>query len=212
MFTLKPSHSSRFLLVLAIQLAFSLAGIAAVAETDVPGGDVFGTWTADASPYLVHGNIAVPTDSILTIESGVDVIFQGGYGLTVHGIMNAEGTEADSIRFTATSSWHGITFGNAVDASQVCYTVFSDPTTVTLDCSNSSPAISHCRISDGGFAGILVNESGNPVITHSTISDSGIGIWWYSPANGIISNCVIASSIVCSATIPPTPMGAQFSA
>ena len=77
MSSLKTSHLSRLLLVLAIQFTFLLAGTAVVAETIVPAGDVFGTWTAGGSPYLVQGNIMVPGGSILTIEPGVDVSFQG---------------------------------------------------------------------------------------------------------------------------------------
>ena len=181
-------------LMIAFTLPFSLApGINSVsAETIVPGGSVSGTWTVSGSPYLIQGNINVPADSTLTIEPGVQVSFQGGYGLTVNGLLEAVGTEADSIRFTAVSWWNGVTFNNAVDVSHVSYTSFSGES-ATLACDNSSPEISHCRIS-GGLYGILVTDLGRPNLAHCTISDNYRGIFWQGSASGIISDCVIAGN------------------
>lgn len=51
----------------------------ASADTIVPGGNVSGTWTASGSPYLVQGKILVPSGQTLTIQPGVQVIFQGSY-------------------------------------------------------------------------------------------------------------------------------------
>jgi len=82
-------------------------------QTNIPAGYVSGTWTSVASPYIIQGNIEIHYDSTLIIEPGVDVLFDGSYKLTVHGLLNASGTEADSIRFTAIDTvigWQGIEF------------------------------------------------------------------------------------------------------
>ena len=91
----------RFVTILIPIIAATLAS----GSTVVPAGNVSGTWTAGGSPYLVEGNISIAPGTLLTIEAGVSVIFQGTYGLTVSGILEAAGTEADSIRFTPSTSW-----------------------------------------------------------------------------------------------------------
>jgi len=196
----RTSRLTRLALVSAVQFPLLLAGLSAIAATTVPGGNVSGTWTAAGSPYLVQGDIAVPIDSTLTIEPGVEVSFQGWYGLTVNGYLQAQGAEADSIRFTASSSWGGVTFTNPSVVSHVVYTSFSDSVTgflpSVLTCDNSSPDISHCRISGGGTSGaaIRARNSGNPRLAHSTICNNALGIWWDSYVSGTISDCVIASN------------------
>jgi len=83
-------------------------------STDIPAGNVSGTWTIDQSPYNILGSITVPPDLILTINPGVQVVFNGHYGITVEGKLIAQGTDNDSGRifFTSSrnSSWGGISF------------------------------------------------------------------------------------------------------
>lgn len=91
-------------------------------QTAIYEGNVSGTWTSNDSPYLIEGDITVPADSILTIEPGVDIIFQGHYHFLVKGVLQAEGTREDSISFTIhdttgfaqldnfSSGWSGIHF------------------------------------------------------------------------------------------------------
>ncbi len=68
--------------------------------TDVGPGDVSGTWTAAGSPYIVLGNISVEPKASLTIEPGVEVLFDGPYTLDVNGSISVVGTESDSIIFS----------------------------------------------------------------------------------------------------------------
>jgi len=106
------------------------------AQKNISGGDVFGTWTVDDSPYLIEGNITVPNDSLLVIEPGVKVEFQGYYSLDVQGCLLAEGTENDSILFTVSDTtgfslrdttlggWNGIQFFDTPldnDTSRIVY-------------------------------------------------------------------------------------------
>ncbi|MDT8392199.1 MAG: T9SS type A sorting domain-containing protein [Bacteroidales bacterium] len=71
------------------------------AQTPVPAGDVYGNWTATGSPYLVEGDIMVPADCTLIIDAGVVVEFQGTYIFNIHGLIDCQGNETDSIIFTA---------------------------------------------------------------------------------------------------------------
>ena len=67
------------------------------AHTEIPAGDVSGTWTKANSPYYINGEITIPNDSTLTIEPGVEVIFTGHYVFFVKGRLLAIGTEQDTI-------------------------------------------------------------------------------------------------------------------
>ena len=81
------------------------------AQTEIPAGDVSGTWTKALSPYHINGEITIPNDSTLTIEPGVEVIFTGHYEFNVKGRLLAIGTETDTIVFTIndTTGFHNIT-------------------------------------------------------------------------------------------------------
>ena len=91
------------------------------AQTEIPAGDVSGTWTkALILPYHINGEITIPNDSTLTIEPGVEVVFTGYYKFYVKGRLLAKGTENDTILFTISDTtgfhhltlpdggWHGI--------------------------------------------------------------------------------------------------------
>ncbi len=96
--------------------------------TEIEGGEVTGTWTADGSPYLVKGTITVPDYQSLTIEPGVEVIFDGHYQFIVEGKITAVGTESDLIVFTAVDSvvgWGGLRLVYADPQSRIEYCYFT---------------------------------------------------------------------------------------
>ena len=85
------------------------------AQTEIPAGNVSGTWSLANSPYRVNGHITVPNDSTLTIEPGVKAIFTGSYKLDVKGCVLAVGTASDTITFTAEDpsvGWQAVKFLN----------------------------------------------------------------------------------------------------
>jgi len=50
-----------------------------LAQTDIMGGNVRGTWTLSDSPYHINGEITISNGETLIIEPGVDMIFTGHY-------------------------------------------------------------------------------------------------------------------------------------
>jgi len=105
------------------------AYVVAQAETITVSGDVSGIWDVDT--VLVAGEIQVPSGESLSIEPGVDVIFQGHYKFIVDtsASLHAEGTETDSIRFSAqgdSAGWHGIRIYSAGDTCKFSYCSFID--------------------------------------------------------------------------------------
>ena len=56
------------------------------------------TWTAAESPFVVRHDILVESSGELTIEPGVDVHFSPEVGITVRGILVADGLEDSKIR------------------------------------------------------------------------------------------------------------------
>lgn len=101
------------------------------ASTTIDSGNVSGVWYASSSPYLVYGDISIPNLQALTIEPGVQVLFQGYYKLTVNGRLIAQGASGDSIVFSTGSpeqKWRGIIWENTSavnDSSLLNYTIFS---------------------------------------------------------------------------------------
>ena len=57
--------------------------------------------TKDQSPYLIKHDVLVRPEGQLVIEPGVEVQFAPEAGITVRGVLKAEGTLEEKIKFTA---------------------------------------------------------------------------------------------------------------
>ncbi|HSL89557.1 MAG TPA: T9SS type A sorting domain-containing protein [Ignavibacteriaceae bacterium] len=170
-------------------------------QTNIPPGDVSGTWTLSGSPYNVTGDITISNGETLIIEPGVTVNFQGFYIFAVQGRLLAIGTQTDSIRFTSsntTEGWRGIRFINTPatnDTSKFYYCSIrhgknnsgtgDNPLGGGMFIRNFSKVhISHCYFSDNSArwgGAIQVRENTHILIEHSTFTNnyaefSGAGI------------------------------------
>ncbi|HEY9176341.1 MAG TPA: T9SS type A sorting domain-containing protein [Flavipsychrobacter sp.] len=90
------------------------------------------TWTLANSPYIVNGNLVVDSGVVLTIQPGVEVRVDSTFIFQVDGKLLAEGTGADTIKFTSNSAnpalhpWEGIRFTlKSVDTSKLQYCLFT---------------------------------------------------------------------------------------
>jgi hypothetical protein len=101
----------RILLIQTILLVLFLWQQKSFADTDIPEGEVSGTWTLANSPYHINGEITIPNGETMTIEPGVEVVFSGNYKFNVQGRILAIGTESDTIVFTIndTTGFHNLT-------------------------------------------------------------------------------------------------------
>lgn len=119
------------------------------AQTEVTG-DVSGTWTLGGSPYLASGDLTVPEGETLTIEPGVEVIFQHQVEdqstFYVFGSLNAIGTEEDSIFFR---SPHRVFYG------------FMSP----FEHANTSIEMEYCVI-DSSQEGVEVTQGIRTIFSH----------------------------------------------
>lgn len=166
-------------------------------QTYIPAGDVSGIWTCENSPYYIFGEIEIPNGEILILEPGIIVEFQGHYKLNVQGRLLAEGTEQDSILFTAQNhniGWHGIRFH---------YT----------SATNDSSRFNHCRIEYGKAIGSNYNPDSqggaiyvksfhkvmikNSIICNNYADFYGGGLCFYD-SNANISNCIIKNNVSSS--------------
>jgi parallel beta-helix repeat protein len=183
----------------------SMAIVAVLSADTIPGGNVSGTWYQANSPYYINGNITIQSGDTLIIEPGVLVDFLGSfYYLTVHGILEAVGTETDSIVFTADTSWWGLYFENALDSSNLEFCVVEKAVCAILApivCASSNPFISHCRISNNtGFteSGAITLYGSNSEISYCTINGNsgnvGGGILCHGGSIPTIINCTITDN------------------
>ncbi len=119
------------------------------------------TWSAAQSPIHVTGNLDVLQ---LTIEAGVTVLFEGNYRMKILGVLNAAGTEQDSIVFEAAESnaagWAGLYFNNASANSTLSYCRVSDVTAnPALQISGTDLTIKHTVIKHNEASGLTITNS-----------------------------------------------------
>jgi len=192
------------------------------ADVIVPAGNINGDiWTKTNSPYRIDGNITI--DSLI-IEPGVEVLFQGNYGIDVNGILIANGFYSDSIYFKPdtllTFDWQGISFYNDSLNSKLSYCLIeeSDNYGIRIENCDSPPIIHNCKFINNNGNGLLIRnsnieitncifrnnfqngikvENGILEINNSIMSgNSESGIYSiYSTDSLKVTNCVIAHNI-----------------
>ena len=178
-------------------------------QIHIPEGNVTGKWVKQNSPYFIDGEIKIPYGKKLVIEPGVKVIFSGHYKLIVNGILEAKGTEQDSIYFFPSDTsvgWHGIRFIEAEDFSTLEYCVLKYGKTATekelqeiIDCQSKENYDDCPELFDADGGAILINKS-HPHIKHCLIENnfaalSGGGIAIMNNSNPVFDYCQIRNNI-----------------
>ncbi len=163
------------------------------------------------SPFIVTGNISVPSGQTLTINSGVILKFNDGLNFTINGTLNAAGTAADSIRFTSNNSspntgdWNGIIFSNS-SAGSIKYAIV-EFASQGITSSTSSPTISHSNLKFNNN-GIDCLNSSTALIESNKFQNNGntaIRSNNSTPTiskNDILNNIAVSSAILCTASSP----------
>jgi hypothetical protein len=164
---------------------------------DFQGGSVLSdlTLTKACSPYNIRDYIQVNEGSILTIEPGVTLSFEGGVGLSIGnadvGTLVAVGTAQDPITFTSAASpplpgdwgairlYDGTTTGTKIAYAKLEFCGADRSACIVGDgVSPNAVAIDHVTIDHVGpdADGILEwDTDSNFVITNSTFSNIGDG-------------------------------------
>ncbi|MCK4822778.1 right-handed parallel beta-helix repeat-containing protein, partial [bacterium] len=153
------------------------------AQTTIPAGNVSGTWTGTGSPYLIQGNITIHSDSTLTIEPGIEVIFQGHYRFIVNGSLYANGTVSDSIYFVpadTTTRWNGIEFRDSNGSLTYTNVSYTSIGLGAVYFNNSTVDLSHCTINDNtaqGSGGLDIGFGNHVTVSHCSIIRNSAGLY-----------------------------------
>ncbi len=175
-------------------------------------GSLSGTLNLAGSPYAIQSDSYVPEDSVLIIDPGVEIRFNGFYKLTVEGKLQAIGSMDKMILFSSTpanknndrGNWSGIVFTNPDVNSILEYCRVEDGAVFingaeeirgAIHCNNSSPIIRKCLLVENGYNAIYVDSSAAPLIDGCTITNNAFsGIRCNNGAKPLIRNSIIVTN------------------
>lgn len=166
------------------------------AAVDTPA--VRGSITADATwagRLIVDDMVTVEAGATLTVRPGTEIRFAAAGGLTVKGVMRAEGTADKPILFLPAAEgrepWAGILLGTAPAPSVLRSCRITRAKAIEIG-GEGEHHIEGCEIS-GGLVGISVSGPGaRPVITGNRLSDlSETGIQCVVKAVPVVADNVI---------------------
>ena len=182
-----------------------LKGYSYVGGTEIPAGDVSGTWSQAESPYLISGDIEIPDNSELVIEPGVRVVFMGPHGMTVgqNATLTAEGSAGSPIVFTALNKdvgWRGLRFldSGGDDTLSYCSLTFSKKNAGLGDDENVGRANDYFGSEQYYCGGAIYCLYSDVFISNCIISNNAgdnAGAIYCEASNPRISNVVIANNV-----------------
>ncbi len=159
-----------------------------LAQTEVRG-DVSGVWNIEGSPYLAFEGISIPAGEQLTIEPGVEVLFEGELPFLIYGTLRAVGTEEDSIWFISNDPdngrrWAGMHFIESEDGCEIAFSHISGAGWEGAPREIICVLINRCSVS---IRNSLITDCIDPPNDHH---DTGI-IWATYPEELNIENNII---------------------
>lgn len=142
-------------------------------------GNVGGNWTNN-NTYFVQGDLTIPTGSVLTVQPGTKIKFNGNYSIFANGTLLAVGDSVNPIVFTSNlpspqaGNWNLIDLNNSLCNINYCVVEFSSN---GFRFSNSSPLIANSTIRNNSLGGIYC-LNGSPNISKNKMYNNGLfGIW-----------------------------------
>lgn len=207
-------------LLIIIVVIFSLNCQVSKSQTYIDQDSVYGNWDKNSSPYIINSNIQIPINKVLQIESGVMILFNGDYNLTVYGNLNAQGVKGDSIIFSKTSNssyWGGIRFESTNQPRSILSFVIVEKCGKWIDSSkiydpyysilegggvfiskNSKLALNNCviRQNNAAIGGGICCHSDSLEISNTILSYNNAlyGGAIYSTKNNTILGCLIVKN------------------
>ncbi|MCF7809813.1 T9SS type A sorting domain-containing protein [bacterium] len=202
-------------LVLVIIIAVFTATIV-IADTEI-GGAIEGVFSIEGSPYTTTRDAIIYDRDTLQIEPGVRILINQNHHLIIHGLLIAEGTARDSIRFmyNARQGSGGLAFRDAEEGTILNYCVITGGRAASdgsgldsVSCggnmfiSGGDITIQNSRVSDGycrAFgAGVCIWNS-SPTFESCVISDNSAqenagGIGFAYGSSGHFINCIISNN------------------
>ena len=173
------------------------------------------TWYQENSPYIVTGNILVPSGIVLTIEPGVIVKFNEDLYIKVEGTIKAVGTLSEKIIFESNNSsqnksdWSGIRIrpssSTSTDGNQD-YSSGSQFKYVTIKYADIGLYVYDTGLHtsyttfENNNIGFEIRKTDGVVIDNSTFQNNNLGIWseyeiYTNDITGHIKNTYIRYSV-----------------
>ena len=179
-------------LITAAIVSSALAGASlSLAQTQVPTGSLGDeTWSSVGSPYVVSGDVVVPTGTRLLVLAGTDVLFAAGdesnggidpdrAELIVEGALVVEGAFGGEVTFRAQDgakgAWYGIVLSPSSESSAVRNAVVRDAVVGLSYGTTRETRIELSTFENCSAAGISVT-AGAPILDAITAADSGVGV------------------------------------
>lgn len=170
-----------------------------VAQTFI-GGAIYQdlNLTSEDSPFIVTENLIITDTVVLTIEPGVEVLFEEGTAFKSRGAIVADGNEDHSIVFRArpqtADSWTGITllqqdqFDTVADVFRHCE--FSGVnSTVIVSYRRNDLVVENSLFYDNPNFSIKLFDNINTQIRNNEIREGGYGV--YISSNSISENMLV---------------------
>jgi len=164
-------------------------------------------WDSDDNPHVITNYFWVDNGVTLTIESGCNVYFNGNHGITVWGILHANGVNFSFTGATpGNDHWSSIqfedpdgncTFSNCTVNAGGGYGGYYDYGAIYLINTGTKVNLDNVTVTNSNDHGIQVIGNSNPNISNCTISGNnydGIYFTVSSSSNPRVTDCTISNN------------------
>jgi len=158
------------------------------------------TYTKDLSPYIVLDDVIVSESVVLTIEPGVEVLFEPGepdLSIEVIGSLNAVGTEEETIYFGPRdgNEWGGILVNSGSGDFNLQFCEVEGATEFAIKAINrNNVSIINSELHDNDVRAVSLINCNNAIIEGNTIINSNYGIYISSPQTSL-NNLITRNTI-----------------